>query len=1557
MSDFRLSSYFPSSTFSDSGKWFYDNILGSLFSDYPDENKIQSFLVDDISQASSSLTIDASISNKIFPGDIVYISNQFASKTRTTFQAIPKGGNNTTTTINIVDSVPFKIERKIIKSFQNNIINLTTPLDNNYRQGHTVIIRTRNEKKNRVLLEVSQGNKLSLSGSKLDSKYLLTSYTKDNIVYNIPLDSSPFDIVPDPNSIEVRYIDSRHSAWVDLISGVDFTINQTNSLELQITNDSTKINHPVNLSLPVVFKAIEIAYRPLFVSLLDLKNDELIKYLPQGKYFREGNINFDSNNKYISGIPTVSDTFMTTAEQMVEGFNPLEEEDLNSLNAYAEMLGVHNEFDRIPSRLGKIVVDSTDIFGSIGTKKLTQQIAMMLGIQAAEIDNVYALSISPAMKLYETFYKNQGNIPSYKFIEILFGYRDNSVSGTQIGTVGIGNSGFYTTESIDSTTQESFTVIIGNSQLSRIGLIDSSLTTDYDQTKIDYAIELRQNNELWVYQGNTLISSVSEGTYKVGDKITFLSTIGGIDLYLNNTKLTTSFSLVTGNYRFVAILSSTNASIVNTTKHFSNGDNATTTFLVNQNIEKGFSILGQKLLPYLYRFFFGSPPSSNETSYSLAPFSLSEYGNPKPGIASIWTEDDIKRAYAFFVLPQSHNIVLDSLSFDTSNWETKNVIINNSSSISFINSLYPTKKIIMVPSFDAHLLNQNMLTVATEVYGTNNYGSGQFSSKAGNPGLTLQAGNYFVSIYARYNGESLGSISIISTTNEAATVIYDVLEGTIINHAGSLYKNSGVEEKHSGWFRIWMEIELITTLNLGIQYVIGPGNIGDNVSGLHLWGAAITQYDLEEFSDKNNIFNSVIDSSINNILENQSSYKDNDIMSLSSFAVTTDVLQPSLLDNPTSFLTTQIENVKPFSRTVYEINEHQKDQFNKIIPSITFPYPLLYMSMQASAAIEIGVNHNFLFSRASNGSYRSQTNQLLFAGVDEIRHEDHGKGNLLAYSDTFTNTTGWDALGIVLDSNIEISPDGFKRAVKFRSDTSFGMHYIRQTNISLTSGLSYTASLYIRTTNNSPFISLFIWDEGNESGGITIDPNTNTIIRSDGGGNNLGKNIYNTSRVTNIGNDWYRYELVVDPQTSTSFNYYIMLTDGTTANVPPAYLGNSIQDVQIFGAQLEEGVTASSYISTLISSPKGKNYLLMEDDGINLITDSEDFTSATWTSNVTGILTLGNGTQIDFYDPTIDPALGVFNSGTITSTEQSPALDLAANKFTANAFNTQHYLRYVVDIGSGLSSIPTIYRTFSIFVKANTQNYGRLEINNGTVITGLYFDLSSGKILSTYGTHYLNSKIKSFINNWYRIEIAASIDTSAEIGVSLFMDNAANDSSDWIGNNTTTAFNVYGAQFEAGIGATSYIRSLGTQGTRTEDVLTLLPDGNLIASNKSYTFMADIILNSNSITILQNLFNIQGEASRYLSLQNNVPQMINGVNASSGGAVINNQKSSILFRFDSITRQMDLYLNKNLVSSGIGDFAVGNPSAIEIGRKLNGLIGNIRIYSSKLTDSEILFLL
>jgi len=1326
LSDFRLSSYFPSSTFSDSGKWFYDNILGSLFSDYPDENKIQSFLVDDISQASSSLTIDASISNKIFPGDIVYISNQFASKTRTTFQAIPKGGNNTTTTINIVDSVPFKIERKIIKSFQNNIINLTTPLDNNYRQGHTVIIRTRNEKKNRVLLEVSQGNKLSLSGSKLDSKYLLTSYTKDNIVYNIPLDSSPFDIVPDPNSIEVRYIDSRHSAWVDLISGVDFTINQTNSLELQITNDSTKINHPVNLSLPVVFKAIEIAYRPLFVSLLDLKNDELIKYLPQGKYFREGNINFDSNNKYISGIPTVSDTFMTTAEQMVEGFNPLEEEDLNSLNAYAEMLGVHNEFDRIPSRLGKIVVDSTDIFGSIGTKKLTQQIAMMLGIQAAEIDNVYALSISPAMKLYETFYKNQGNIPSYKFIEILFGYRDNSVSGTQIGTVGIGNSGFYTTESIDSTTQESFTVIIGNSQLSRIGLIDSSLTTDYDQTKIDYAIELRQNNELWVYQGNTLISSVSEGTYKVGDKITFLSTIGGIDLYLNNTKLTTSFSLVTGNYRFVAILSSTNASIVNTTKHFSNGDNATTTFLVNQNIEKGFSILGQKLLPYLYRFFFGSPPSSNETSYSLAPFSLSEYGNPKPGIASIWTEDDIKRAYAFFVLPQSHNIVLDSLSFDTSNWVTKNVIINNSSSISFINSLYSTKKIIMVPSFDAHLLNQNMLTVATEVYGTNNYGSGQFSSKAGNPGLTLQAGNYFVSIYARYNGESLGSISIISTTNEAATVIYDVLEGTIINHAGSLYKNSGVEEKHSGWFRIWMEIELITTLNLGIQYVIGPGNIGDNVSGLHLWGAAITQYDLEEFSDKNNIFNSVIDSSINNILENQSSYKDNDIMSLSSFAVTTDVLQPSLLDNPTSFLTTQIENVKPFSRTVYEINEHQKDQFNKIIPSITFPYPLLYMSMQASAAIEIGVNHNFLFSRASNGSYRSQTNQLLFAGVDEIRHEDYGKGNLLAYSDTFTNTTGWDALGIVLDSNIEISPDGFKRAVKFRSDTSFGMHYIRQTNISLTSGLSYTASLYIRTTNNSPFISLLIWDEGNESGGITIDPNTNTIIRSDGGGNNLGKNIYNTSRVTNIGNDWYRYELVVDPQTSTSFNYYIMLTDGTTANVPPAYLGNSIQDVQIFGAQLEEGVTASSYISTLTSSPKGKNYLFMEDSATNLIANSEIFDplSSSWTT-----LTSTN--------------LDNFNIGV-----NAPDLSNSATTFIASIDNRQHSLKYIIDVGAGNSSIPIEYKTFSIFLKTNTSNYGRLEINNGAVISGLFFDLNIGKIISTYGPQYNYSNIVNYISNF-----------------------------------------------------------------------------------------------------------------------------------------------------------------------------------------------------------------
>jgi len=109
-------------------------------------------------------------------------------------------------------------------------------------------------------------------------------------------------------------------------------------------------------------------------------------------------------------------------------------------------------------------------------------------------------------------------------------------------------------------------------------------------------------------------------------------------------------------------------------------------------------------------------------------------------------------------------------------------------------------------------------------------------------------------------------------------------------------------------------------------------------------------------------------------------------------------------------------------------------------------------------------------------------------------------------------------------------------------------------------------------------------------------------------------------------------------------------------------------------------------------------------------------------------------------------------------------------------------------------------QTFSVYAKAGTSNFFRIQITGGTNTSASYFDLSgSGSV----GTNFNNidAKIEAVGNGWFRCSVTGNKTTSTNCVIYVV---DANNST-----NVTTGANVYiqDAQLEQGLVATSYIET------------------------------------------------------------------------------------------------------------------------------------------------------
>lgn len=207
-----------------------------------------------------------------------------------------------------------------------------------------------------------------------------------------------------------------------------------------------------------------------------------------------------------------------------------------------------------------------------------------------------------------------------------------------------------------------------------------------------------------------------------------------------------------------------------------------------------------------------------------------------------------------------------------------------------------------------------------------------------------------------------------------------------------------------------------------------------------------------------------------------------------------------------------------------------------------------------------------------------------------------GAVNLLLQSETFQIT--WALTGSSILVNQIASPDGNTTAEFLLEDgTAAGNHRVSQVN-SVTSGTTYTLSCFFKKGTRQ-FIQLFF---------PTADFGANAYANFDV---NLGvvgtKGSAATSSIVSYPNGWYRC-IVSAPATATNANSLSLIQIVTSGSAvrSETYNGDGTSGIYVWGAQLETGSTASTYIptTTAAASSATGNY--------HWVHDSTDVLTATF---------------------------------------------------------------------------------------------------------------------------------------------------------------------------------------------------------------------------------------------------------------------------------------------------------------------------------------------------------
>jgi len=234
---------------------------------------------------------------------------------------------------------------------------------------------------------------------------------------------------------------------------------------------------------------------------------------------------------------------------------------------------------------------------------------------------------------------------------------------------------------------------------------------------------------------------------------------------------------------------------------------------------------------------------------------------------------------------------------------------------------------------------------------------------------------------------------------------------------------------------------------------------------------------------------------------------------------------------------------------------------------------------------------DFTVSRASIAT-RINSDGILVTEANDVIRFDYTNGfpeilvegqstNLALRSEEFDNVTAWNHIGSVsVTANNIISPDGNLTADKIISSTTLERHHLVR-SFSNTTDLSATASFFVKE-GGQKYVACSFLHASNSSGiGIIIDLTDGSLFSS-----SVSSSTYSYI-FTSLINGWkYITFTITNPATHYPNNLNIggfednsFTYNGNT--IMPNYISDGIKGIYLYGAQIELGTSATSYIKTL----------------------------------------------------------------------------------------------------------------------------------------------------------------------------------------------------------------------------------------------------------------------------------------------------------------------------------------------------------------------------------------
>lgn len=357
--------------------------------------------------------------------------------------------------------------------------------------------------------------------------------------------------------------------------------------------------------------------------------------------------------------------------------------------------------------------------------------------------------------------------------------------------------------------------------------------------------------------------------------------------------------------------------------------------------------------------------------------------------------------------------------------------------------------------------------------------------------------------------------------------------------------------------------------------------------------------------------------------------------------------------------------------------------------------------------------------------------------------------NLLTYSEEFDQWT--IGSNTTVTTNAVAAPDGTLTADRINSPAT-GNTFI--SNASVTVGTTYTASVYAKA----------------------VTPGTNDTFTI-----NVGGLSDNASPQLTATAEWQRFTFTVTPSSISGGLFYINNEGDGFAS-----------DIYVWGAQLEEGSTATAYIPTT-----------------STISGAPRFDHDPATGESLGLLIEETRTNLQNYSEEFDNAVWVKTNGSIsTNFETSPAGDQTVDKWIPASSNNYHYISSSRSVSAGTY-------TYSVYAKQSGYRYLLFNTPLGTTQgnSGPLVDLQDGVITSYFGAS-TPTTVTNAGNGWWRIAI-----TITATGGQLKVDQntfPTQTIATYNGDGTSGTL-LWGAQLEEGSFPTSYIPTTSTTVTRAAD--------------------------------------------------------------------------------------------------------------------------------------------